>query len=195
MPQIEQINVKKVKIAREAAEKAEKVVKKLDEKKDIRFKVKAQKVPLNKGALSESRVVEHRCTEYKVALPLAIVEGVSRGVPMVVSGDYERLKKRLLHSEDIGYLMTQVFSNYELQSDKAKLFATMLVHVGNEVIQTKLDLAERGSGEPAGPAPDRGSGQPLPRAGPAPDHGSKHQSLPCAGLSISPRGKAPSQPE
>ncbi len=47
---IETCDVKKIKVQREATEKQEKRAQQIEDRRDTKFKVKAQKVPLNKNA-------------------------------------------------------------------------------------------------------------------------------------------------
>ena len=137
MSNIQTVDVKAVKVKREAAEKQEKRAQNIEERRDTRFKVKAQKVQLNKNAQQFNPVaVEHQCSEFKVAPALMLVEAVARGVPAIAPADYERLKRRLLMSPDIQYLTEKIFMDYDVRSDKLKLLLTLITHSANEVLTT-----------------------------------------------------------
>ena len=132
---IECCDVKQVKLKRDAADKQAKKTQQIEERRDTRFKIKAQKVPLNKNAQSfNPTMVRHECEEFKLMPSLALVEGVSRGVPCVLPANGERLKMRLLKSPDMAYLTEKIFANYDVESDKLKLLLTILAHTANEVI-------------------------------------------------------------
>ena len=134
---VECCDVKKIKVQREATEKQAKKAQQIEERRDTKFKVKAQKVPLNKNAQSFNPVAtEHQCQEFKVAPALMLVEAVARGVPAIAPADYDRLKRRLLMSPDIQYLTEKIFMDYDIKSDKLKLLLTLITHSANEVLTT-----------------------------------------------------------
>ena len=131
---IEQIDVRQVKVAREAQQKLQK----MEEKKDTKMKIKIQKTrPLNNGGPPPApRQPEFQCSEYKTTPSILLVEGVSRGIPNVLPADTERLRRRLLSSPDIAYLLDRKFGNVDVENDNLKLILTLLFHIGNEVVQT-----------------------------------------------------------
>ena len=133
MPVITKIDVSQHKAQREASEKKVKFAEKLEEKKDMKFRVKAQKQTFNAGVPSMSPAM-YEPTEYKVAPALMLIEAVARGLPQVAPADYDRMKIRLLKSPDIQYLTEQVFMGYTVQSDKLKLLLTILTHCANEIL-------------------------------------------------------------
>ena len=146
MSHIEKIDVSKIKQQKINAEKKSKEDAKIDKK----FKIKAMKQPLNRGATPSVVSDGYRPTEYKVAPALAMVEGVSRGMAKTTPANYERMKHRLLTSPDIQYLSDKVFCNYEVESDKMKLLLTVLVHCGNELLTS---LQSQNRTEEVHPAP------------------------------------------
>ena len=132
---IETCDVKQVKLKRESAAKEAKKTQQIEERRDKKFRIRAQKVPLNKNAQSfNSTMEQHNCEEFKLMPSLALVEGVSRGVPCVLPANGERLKMRLLKSPDMAYLTEKIFANYDVENDKLKLLLTILAHTANEVI-------------------------------------------------------------
>ena len=133
MSNIQKIDVSKHKQQRESAEASAKKAQKLEERKDMEFKIKAQKTPLTRGAPSQM-IQQYQPSEYRVAPALALIEGVSRGLPHIAPSQYDRMKMRLLNSPDFQYLTDKLFSNYEVESDRIKLLLTILVHCGNEVL-------------------------------------------------------------
>ena len=133
MPTITKVDVSQHKAQREATEKKAKVAEKLEEKRDMKFKVKAMKTPMNQGVPSMAPM-KYDCTEYKVAPALMLIEAVSRGLPQVAPADYDRMKMRLLRSPDIQYLTEQVFMGYTVESNKLKLLLTILTHCANEIL-------------------------------------------------------------
>jgi hypothetical protein len=140
MSKIETIDVKKVKVQRESAQAAAKKVQQLEDKKDMKFKVKAIKTPLNKGASGGCHPMElYEPQEYKLAPALMLVEAVARGVPSIAPADYERLKQRLLHSPDFQHLSEKIMMDYTIQNDKLKLLMTILVHSANEIITSAME--------------------------------------------------------
>jgi len=140
MSNIESINIKQVKQKREATELAQKKQTKLDDKRDMKFKVKAMKTPMNRGSVSAGEALSvYEPQEYKIAPVLMMVEAVARGVPAIAPANYERMKERLLTSKDFQYLTERMMMDYSVTSDKMKLLLTVLVHSANEVICSSME--------------------------------------------------------
>lgn len=131
---VESVNIKAVKAKREAAELAQKKVQKVEDSRDMKMKIKATKRPMNPNTASCAAVSLYEPCEYKTALPLMLVEAIARGLPQVVPADPDRLKERLLRSQDVNYLLNKTMMNYSIESDKTKLILTLAVHCVNEVV-------------------------------------------------------------
>ncbi len=138
---VESVNIKQVKARREAAQEAQKKEQKIEDRRDMKMRIKAMKRPMNKVQGQQCETFDiHQCSEYKAAPALMLVEAVSKGAPIFLPADGDRLKQRLLRSQDIDYLLNKVFMNYTIESDSLKLLLTLGVHTGNEVLTT---LTER----------------------------------------------------
>ena len=139
MSSITKVDVSKHKQQREAAAQATKKAQKLEDRKDLKFKIKAQKVPLTRGASAPQMMQQYEPSEYRIAPALMMVEGVSRGLPKVAPADYQRMKMRLLNSPDIQYLTEKVFCGYNVESDRIKLILTILTHAANEILTSATE--------------------------------------------------------
>ena len=155
MSNIEKVDVSKVKQNREATQKAQKVAEKIEASRDKKFKIRAMKQPLNKHAQFAPPPPAYEPQEYRIAPALALVEGVSRGLPQIAPADYERMKMRLLKSPDIQYLTEKVFMNYTVESDKLKLLLTILTHCANEVLTSATEQKKSGMNEALAPRSDQ----------------------------------------
>ena len=149
MSNVQQVSIKKIQSDRETAEKSAKI----EEKRDTRMKIKMLKKPLNHPAPSGEPVQEmYEPKEWKVAPQLLLLEGIARGTPQVLPADYNRLKSRLLHSNDYAYLSEQCMGNYDISSDRLKLLFTVIFHVGQECITA---MSEKNQPQQMGNEPGR----------------------------------------
>ena len=129
MPGIEQVNIKQVKATRESAKKAAKI----EEKRDTKMKIKAQKTVLNKDQ-APPRMPEYEPQEWKMAPSLLLVEGVCQGASSSLPVEYDRIKRRLLSSQDVAYLLDRNFEGYQIENPRLQLLLTLGFHVLQEVI-------------------------------------------------------------
>ena len=133
---IETVDIKRVKVQREASAAQAKKTQQVEDRRDTKFRIKAMKTPMNKSACYSTPHPEYQCSEFRLAPSLMLIESVARMVPQIAPADYQRLKMRLLKSPDIAYLTENCFMNYEVQSDKLKLLLTIITHVANEILCT-----------------------------------------------------------
>ena len=88
----------------------------------------------------------------------------------MLPADTERLRKRLLSSPDIAYLLDKKFGNIDVENDNLKLILTLLFHIGNEVVQTITEKPQQAAAEVVSnrrPPPPTSSKQPPPKVEPS----------------------------
>lgn len=127
---IETVNVDNVRISEKEIQEKQKE----EKKKDKSISVKIAKRPLNNPQPITSQ--KYDCTEWKVLPSVALVEGVSRatGKYMKDAELQERLRRRLLESQDVAYLLNQYSQNIEIENDTVKLILTFASHIMAEVL-------------------------------------------------------------
>ncbi len=138
MSHIEEVNIGNVKQSQDKAKQAQKE----KEKVDTKLRVKASKRPVTQPspevAQAASAPSEFDATEYKLAVPMLLIESVSKLAPKYINASENRLRQRLLQSPDIGLLAERAFAGIDIKSDKLKFMATMLYHLTNEWLQSSL---------------------------------------------------------
>ena len=134
MSQVQEIDVdnvrQRVEVAKKVAKEAEKVNKKLT--------VKASKRPMNSGAVVSDPSPppeDHEISEYKLAVPMLLVEGASKLIPRYINANGDRLRQRLLRSPDLGVLAERAFSTISIENPKLQFLGTMTYHILNEWLQ------------------------------------------------------------
>lgn len=108
-------------------------------KQKMRFKI-ATKRPMNAGAAPSSAMVlkrpEYECTEYKILPQVAFVETIAKMVPKYSkNASEESLRRRLMESNDVAYLLNRYTETINIQNDTLKLACTIAVHIAAECIK------------------------------------------------------------
>ena len=134
---VEEIDVDNVRSSREASKKAAKETAKVD--KSLRVKAAKRPMPAPSSSCDRSPSAQQEVTEYKMAIPLLLIESVSKMAPKLITADGERLRQRLLRSPDIGALATAAFATVDIQSPKLQFLATIAYHITSEWVSSVAD--------------------------------------------------------